>query len=170
MIIEVHEFIFVFSAISIPPWRHIFLTRLEIKGFSNSLTGLFRVVRKDNFRVVRYREWPFNDCGDHVSQLLHVQSVNPFRQSQTGSIRQEILIVNTQLMFLHDSDVCLVRLHQVLPLSSTYLLSMLTQILEHLHFSFPHFTMSCCGFCLLKPNHILLHIHCFYSRIQSPCL
>jgi hypothetical protein len=80
---------------------------------NNREDGLFTAVRKDHFRVVRYREWPFNDCGDRVAQLLHVQSVIPFPQSQTGNIRQETLVVNTHLMFPHDSDVCLVRLRQV---------------------------------------------------------
>lgn len=80
---------------------------------NNREDGLFTAVRKDHFRVVRYREWPFNDCGDRVAQLLHLQSVIPFSQSKTGIIRQETLLVNTHLMFPHHSDVCLVRLHQV---------------------------------------------------------
>lgn len=80
---------------------------------NNRQDGLFTAVRKDHFRVVRYREWPFNDCGDRVAQLLHLQSVIPFLQSKTGIIRQETLLVNTHLMFPHASDVCLVRLHQV---------------------------------------------------------
>jgi hypothetical protein len=146
------------------PRRHFFLTVLEIKYTFISLTGLFTAVRKDHFRVVRYREWPFNDCGDRVAQLLHVQSVIPFPQSQTGNIRQETLVVNTHLMFPHDSDVCLVRLRQVLHFSSTYLFSIISL---HLHFLFPHSTMSCYGFYLLKSKHILFHIHWFYLRIQS---
>lgn len=80
---------------------------------NNREDGLFTAVRKDNFRVVRSREWRFNDRGDRVAQLLHVQSVIPFPQSQTGIIRQETLVVNTHLMFPHNSNVCLVRLRQV---------------------------------------------------------
>ena len=94
------------------------------------MAGLFTAVRKDHFSVVRSREWRFNDRGDRVAQLLHVQSVLPFPQSQTGIIRQETLIVNTHLMFLHNSNVFFVRLPQALHFCSTYLLFILIQILE----------------------------------------
>lgn len=80
---------------------------------NNREDGLFTAVRKDHFSVVRSREWRFNDRGDRVAQLLHVQSVLPFPKSQTGIIRQETLVVNTHLMFPHNSNVCLVRLRQV---------------------------------------------------------
>lgn len=75
--------------------------------------GLLTAIRKECLRVVNYRELLFNDCGDRVAQLLHVQSVSPFVQSQKGSVPQEFLIVNTHLLFPHDSSLCIVRLNQV---------------------------------------------------------
>lgn len=70
-------------------------------------------MRKDYFRVINYRDLHFNDFGDRVAQLLHVELVAPFSQSRNGEHQQEILIVNTHLLFPHDSSLCLVRLHQV---------------------------------------------------------
>lgn len=75
--------------------------------------GLLTAVRKDYFRVLNYREFLFNDCGDRVAQLLHVELSAPFSQSRNSDVRQEILIVNTHLLFPHDSSLSLVRLHQV---------------------------------------------------------
>lgn len=76
-------------------------------------TGLLTAVRNDHFRVVNYRELLFNDCGDRVAQLLHVELATPISQFRNNDIQQEILIVNTHLLFPHDSTLCLVRLHQV---------------------------------------------------------
>ncbi|GMY07674.1 uncharacterized calcium-binding protein At1g02270 isoform X1 [Fagus crenata] len=76
-------------------------------------TCLLTAVHKDNFKVLNYRELLFNDCGDRVAQLLHVELAAPFAQCRTNDIRQEILIVNTHLLFPHDSSLCIVRLHQV---------------------------------------------------------
>lgn len=78
-----------------------------------NLPGLLTAVHKDYFRVVNYRELLFNDCGDRVAQLLHVELAVPFSQCRNNDIRQEILIVNTHLLFPHDSSLCLVRLNQV---------------------------------------------------------
>eukprot|EP01018_Ginkgo_biloba_P016797 Gb_04016 [translate_table: standard] len=80
---------------------------------NNRGDGLLMAVRKDHFRVVNYRELLFNDCCDRVAQLLHVQSVIPFRRSHTGNVQQETVVVNTHLQFPHNSDYCLVRLRQV---------------------------------------------------------
>lgn len=91
-------------------------------GRPNRGDGLLTAVKKDNFRVVEYEELFLNDYGDRVAQLLHVQSVIPFRRSQIGNIHQETLVVNTHLMFPHSSDICLVRLRQVY------------KILEHLEY------------------------------------
>ncbi|CAL8128232.1 unnamed protein product [Prunus armeniaca] len=55
----------------------------------------------------------FNDCGDRVAQLLHVELATPISQFRNNDIRQDILIVNTHLLFPHDSSLCIVRLHQV---------------------------------------------------------
>ncbi|KAH9287907.1 hypothetical protein KI387_032024, partial [Taxus chinensis] len=75
--------------------------------------GLLTAVRKDHFRVVNYWGLLLNSNGNRVAQLLHLQSVIPFWRSQSGSIQQETLVVNTHLMFPHNSNVCLVRLRQV---------------------------------------------------------
>ncbi|KAK4570974.1 hypothetical protein RGQ29_029724 [Quercus rubra] len=80
---------------------------------NNRGDGLLTAVRKDHFKVLNYREFLFNDFGDRVAQLLHVEIAAPFSQCRTNDIRQEILIVNTHLLFPHDSSLCIVRLHQV---------------------------------------------------------
>ncbi|CAJ1970589.1 unnamed protein product [Sphenostylis stenocarpa] len=80
---------------------------------NNRGDGLLIAVQKEYFRVVNYKELHFNDCGDRVAQLLHVALAFPFSQCQNSDVRHEILIVNTHLLFPHDSTLCLVRLHQV---------------------------------------------------------
>ncbi|XAR52119.1 hypothetical protein NMG60_11020028 [Bertholletia excelsa] len=82
---------------------------------NNRGDGLLTAVHKDYFRVINNRELLFNDIGDRVAQLLHVELVAPFSQCLTpsNSIRQEILVVNTHLLFPHDSTLSLVRLNQV---------------------------------------------------------
>lgn len=75
--------------------------------------GLLIAVRRDYFRVIKYRELLFYDCGDRVAQLLHVELVAPFPECRSNDVRQEMLIVNTHLLFPHDSSLCIVRLHQV---------------------------------------------------------
>ncbi|KAK3404185.1 hypothetical protein EUGRSUZ_K00047 [Eucalyptus grandis] len=75
--------------------------------------GLLIAVRKDYFRVIKYKELLFYDCGDRVAQLLHVELVAPFPECRGNDVRQEILIVNTHLLFPHNSSLCIVRLHQV---------------------------------------------------------
>ncbi|KAJ9680976.1 hypothetical protein PVL29_020070 [Vitis rotundifolia] len=55
-----------------------------------------------------------NNRGD-VAQLLHVQLAVPLPQNRKGNVQlqQEILIVNTHLLFPHDSSLSIARLHQV---------------------------------------------------------
>lgn len=83
--------------------------------FLSDPTGLLTAVHKDFLRVLNCRELLFNDCGDRVAQLLHVElATTPFTQCRNSNdLRQEILIVNTHLLFPHDSSLCLVRLNQV---------------------------------------------------------
>ncbi|CAK8537737.1 unnamed protein product [Lathyrus sativus] len=80
---------------------------------NNRGDGLLIAVKKEYFKVINYKELHFNDCGDRVAQLLHVELAFPISQCQNNGVRQEILIVNTHLLFPHDSSLCLVRLHQV---------------------------------------------------------
>ncbi|KAG5558942.1 hypothetical protein RHGRI_008778 [Rhododendron griersonianum] len=80
---------------------------------NNRGDGLLTAVHKDYFRVVDHRELLFNDIGDRVAQLLHVELLSPVSQCRSNNVRQEMLIVNTHLLFPHDSSLCLVRLNQV---------------------------------------------------------
>jgi exonuclease III len=77
---------------------------------NNRGDGLLTAVHKDYFRVVNSRDLLFNDCGDRVAQLLHVELVPPYSQYDA---HQEVLIVNTHLLFPHDSTLSIVRLQQV---------------------------------------------------------
>lgn len=81
--------------------------------FDIYFAGLLTAIRKEHLRIINYRELLFNDCGDRVAQLLHVRSVNPIFQNQIESVHQEFLIVNTHLLFPHDSSLSIVRLDQV---------------------------------------------------------
>ena len=82
------------------------------------IPGLLIAVRKDYFRVISHRELLFNDCGDRVAQLLHVELAAPCSPCRNNDTRQEILIVNTHLLFPHDSSLSLVRLNQASTFSS----------------------------------------------------
>ncbi|KAH0906414.1 hypothetical protein HID58_038241, partial [Brassica napus] len=77
---------------------------------NNRGDGLLTAVHKDYFRVVNSRDLLFNDCGDRVAQLLHVELVPPYSQYES---HQQVLIVNTHLLFPHDSTLSIVRLQQV---------------------------------------------------------
>ncbi|CAD5175950.1 unnamed protein product [Musa acuminata subsp. malaccensis] len=80
---------------------------------NNRGDGLLTAVRRDHFRILNYRELLFNDFGDRVAQLLHVESVVPVLQGPNSNIHAQIIIVNTHLLFPHDSSLCIVRLQQV---------------------------------------------------------
>ncbi|KAH1245661.1 putative calcium-binding protein [Glycine max] len=80
---------------------------------NNRGDGLLIAVQKEYFNILNYKELHFNDFGDRVAQLLHVELASPFSQWRNSNIRQEILIVNTHLLFPHDSTLSLVRLQQV---------------------------------------------------------
>ncbi|PKA46572.1 putative calcium-binding protein [Apostasia shenzhenica] len=88
-------------------------TSVKLPRTNNRGDGLLTAIRRDCFRILNYRELLFSDFGDRVAQLLHVESVVPFWQSRSCYIQQEILIVNTHLLFPHDYTLCIVRLHQV---------------------------------------------------------
>ncbi|KAJ6679939.1 ENDONUCLEASE/EXONUCLEASE/PHOSPHATASE FAMILY PROTEIN [Salix purpurea] len=100
---------------------HMYQQRLGDAGYvtfqlartNNRGDGLLTAVLKDHFTILNYRELLFNDCGDRVAQLLHVQLAFPFSQNQEGDAQQEFLLVNTHLLFPHDSCLSVARLHQV---------------------------------------------------------
>ncbi|KAL8519649.1 hypothetical protein ACS0TY_010546 [Phlomoides rotata] len=77
---------------------------------NNRGDGLLTALHKDYFRIISHKELLFNDFGDRVAQLLHVELIS---QCRNNNVRQEILIVNTHLLFPHDSSLCLERLRQV---------------------------------------------------------
>ncbi|KAM7499847.1 hypothetical protein LguiA_024261 [Lonicera macranthoides] len=80
---------------------------------NNRGDGLLTAVHKDYFRVISHREVIFNGFGDRVAQLLHVEVVSPSWEYRKNNVPQEILIVNTHILFPHDSSLCLERLRQV---------------------------------------------------------
>ncbi|XP_073130489.1 uncharacterized calcium-binding protein At1g02270-like [Henckelia pumila] len=80
---------------------------------NNRGDGLLTAVHKDCFRIIDHRELLFNDFGDRVAQLLHVKLIAPIYPCRNNNVHQEILIVNTHLLFPHDSSLCLERLRQV---------------------------------------------------------
>ncbi|KAG6554916.1 hypothetical protein Mapa_003500 [Marchantia paleacea] len=73
---------------------------------NNRGDGLFTAYRTDGLEVMDYSEILFYDCGDRVAQFLHMKS------DHRGSL-QELLVVNTHLLFPHNSNFCLIRLRQV---------------------------------------------------------
>ncbi|KAF1893797.1 hypothetical protein Lal_00002328 [Lupinus albus] len=85
----------------------------KLERTNNRGDGLLIAVQKEYFNILNYKELHFNDCGDRVAQLLHVELAFPCSQWRNNNVRQEILIVNTHLLFPHDSTLRLVRLHQV---------------------------------------------------------
>lgn len=126
------------------------VTHFKLKLIRSEPSGLLTAVNKDYFRVVNYRELLFNDCGDRVAQLLHVELAVPFSKCRNNDIRQEILIVNTHLLFPHDSSLCLVRLNQVGALAFAFM---------------QHFTLS--SYNEIDFNLILPHL---VPGIQNPAI
>ncbi|XP_043694590.1 uncharacterized calcium-binding protein At1g02270-like isoform X2 [Telopea speciosissima] len=80
---------------------------------NNRGDGLLIAVHQKDFQVRNYRELLFNDFGDRVAQLLHVELIMNFTQNKTVNIEKEALVVNTHLLFPHDSSLCFTRLQQV---------------------------------------------------------
>ncbi|KAL6842381.1 hypothetical protein ACP4OV_027808 [Aristida adscensionis] len=81
---------------------------------NNRGDGLLTAVHRSSFNVLNYRELLFNDFGDRVAQLLHVESAMPFLQNRGSScVQQQSIVVNTHLLFPHDHSLSIVRLKQV---------------------------------------------------------
>lgn len=115
----------------------VLLSALWIEILYLLCVGLLTAIHKDYLRVLNYRELLFNDFGDRVAQLFHVESVVPFLQNHKGKVGQESLIVNTHLLFPHDSILSLVRLRQV----NTFSFRSLTNL-----FLISWFLYTSCGF------------------------
>ena len=77
------------------------------------VTGLLAAVLQNDFHVVNYRELLLNDIGDRVAQLLHAELVVHSSHNQHSDMEKQVLVVNTHLIFPHDSSYCFVRLRQV---------------------------------------------------------
>ena len=126
-IFDVH-LVYLVSSFIQSPLHPIWKNREESLKLTHSsasfvISGLLIAVRKECFRVICHRELLFNDCGDRVAQLLHVELAGPYSPSRNNDTRQEILIVNTHLLFPHDSSLSLVRLNQVNTFSSPAVLN-----------------------------------------------
>eukprot|EP00252_Welwitschia_mirabilis_P013149 TRINITY_DN2902_c0_g1_i7.p1 TRINITY_DN2902_c0_g1~~TRINITY_DN2902_c0_g1_i7.p1 ORF type:complete len:533 (+),score=77.80 TRINITY_DN2902_c0_g1_i7:203-1801(+) len=79
---------------------------------NNRGDGLLTAIRNDHFKVLHHRQLYFNDFGDRAAQLLHLKSV-PTIKGDIGRDTFEVIVVNTHLLFPHNSSYCLVRLRQV---------------------------------------------------------
>ncbi|XP_058213068.1 uncharacterized calcium-binding protein At1g02270-like isoform X1 [Rhododendron vialii] len=80
---------------------------------NNRGDGLLTAVFQTQFNVVNHQEFRFNDIGDRVSQLLHVELLDHSSPNQPTKMEKQVLVVNTHLIFPHDSSYCFVRLQQV---------------------------------------------------------
>lgn len=80
---------------------------------NNRGDGLLTAVYQQHFHVLDYRQLLFNDFGDRVAQLLHVKLLVHHPEHETAKIQKEALVVNTHLMFPHDSSYSFHRLKQV---------------------------------------------------------
>jgi hypothetical protein len=104
----------------------------------NRPDGLLTAVKRADFDVVEHRDILFNDCGDRVATLLHlrhkVAGATPTVPVATdggasggggdgASARSvgDVLLVNTHLLFPHNSNSTLIRLRETF------------KILEYLH-------------------------------------
>jgi endonuclease/exonuclease/phosphatase family metal-dependent hydrolase len=109
----------------------LYATRLRRAGYTFHVTprtgnrpdGLLTAVRDDAFEVVETRDILFNDCGDRVATLVHLRPrVAAFRAPADGSASfGDVLLVNTHLLFPHNSNSTLIRLRESF------------KILEYLH-------------------------------------
>ncbi|KAK6936257.1 Endonuclease/exonuclease/phosphatase [Dillenia turbinata] len=79
---------------------------------NNRGDGLLTAVQKSYFNVLGCKELLFNDFGDRVAQILHVELLLQ-SENIAASVNNEALIVNTHLLFPHDLSYCFHRLHQV---------------------------------------------------------
>ncbi|KAI7991083.1 putative calcium-binding protein [Camellia lanceoleosa] len=80
---------------------------------NNRGDGLLTAVHQNHFHVLNYQECLFNDIGDRVAQLLHLELLVHSSENQLTNTRKEVLVMNTHLIFPHDSSYCFVRLKQV---------------------------------------------------------
>ena len=109
----------------------LYATALRRAGYTFHVTprtggrpdGLLTAVRDDAFEVVETRDILFNDCGDRVATLVHLRPRDAaFRAPADASASfGDVLLVNTHLLFPHNSNSTLIRLRESF------------KILEYLH-------------------------------------
>lgn len=80
---------------------------------NNRGDGLLTAVLRTHFHILNHQEFRFNDIGDRVAQLLHVELLDHSSHNQPTKMEKQVLVVNTHLIFPHDSSYCFVRLQQV---------------------------------------------------------
>ena len=110
----------------------LYATRLRRAGYTFHVTprtgnrpdGLLTAVRDDAFEVVETRDILFNDCGDRVATLMHLRprrGAYAYESSSSSATLGDVLLVNTHLLFPHNSNSTLIRLRESF------------KILEYLH-------------------------------------
>ncbi|XP_023538954.1 uncharacterized calcium-binding protein At1g02270-like isoform X1 [Cucurbita pepo subsp. pepo] len=92
---------------------HAGYTCFKLARTNNRGDGLLTAVHKNYFTVLNVKDLLFNDFGDRVAQMLHIQLVKPFSQNLKTIVPPEIIVVNTHLLFPHDSSLSIARLNQV---------------------------------------------------------
>ncbi|CAI7829802.1 unnamed protein product [Closterium sp. NIES-53] len=82
--------------------------------------GLMIAVKSDQWHVVDYQQLLFHDCGDRVAQIVRLRSKGRLggragREGSDGAEGEEedVLVVNTHLLFPHDANSNIIRLCQV---------------------------------------------------------
>lgn len=87
---------------------------------NNRGDGLLTAVREDKLQVVDHADLHFNDSGDRVAQFLWLRSAAQGEEDEDsngdgkkGGSPMEMIVVNTHLLFPHDSTSSFIRLRQV---------------------------------------------------------
>ncbi|CAI5981343.1 unnamed protein product [Closterium sp. NIES-65] len=114
--------------LSHPEWVRLFDSSLGAAGYrtlklprtNNRGDGLMIAVKQDQWHVVDYQQLLFHDCGDRVAQIVRLRSKGRLggrarREGSEGAEGEEedVLVVNTHLLFPHDANSNIIRLCQV---------------------------------------------------------
>ncbi|CAI7873956.1 unnamed protein product, partial [Closterium sp. NIES-54] len=114
--------------LSHPEWVRLFDSSLGAAGYrtlklprtNNRGDGLMIAVKSDQWHVVDYQQLLFHDCGDRVAQIVRLRSKGRLggragREGSDGAEGEEedVLVVNTHLLFPHDANSNIIRLCQV---------------------------------------------------------
>ena len=125
--------------------RQLYETTLKAAGYEIHVTprtgnrpdGLLTAVKSKSFQVIEAKDVLFNDCGDRVATLMHLRPKNSFidENDSDGPERYknsgDLLIVNTHLLFPHNSNSTLIRLREsfkILEFLHTYQTRMIGEV------------------------------------------